>query len=88
VYYFNSGFPEEKDCGDRAIADGSVWRQSIAYSDLAHIVIPAVFYWETGTDAGFACGYKEQDLQALAASLEQYEIPHRLTEKVLELKLY
>ena len=88
VYYFNSGFPAEEDCGVSGTADGSIWRQSIAYADLAHIVIPAVFYWEKVGNGSFTSGYKKQDLGRLSAGLIQDGIQHRITEKLLEIKLY
>jgi len=87
VYYFNSGFPEIEHCLDSCIADGSTWRQSIRYDDLAHIVIPAAFYWEKVGDV-FSCGYKEQDIVALASELTRHNIEHRITDQVLEIKLY
>lgn len=88
VYYFNSGFPDVEDCHGAGTADGSIWRQSISYGDLAHVVIPAVFYWEKIVNGSFTCGYKEQDLTLLSAALKQDGIQHRVTEKVLEIKLY
>lgn len=70
-------------------ADGGTWTQSFAYSDLAHLIIPARFYWETSTpEAGFQSGYKSQAVEKLSQELSRLEIPHRLSERILEIKLY
>ena len=87
VHYFNCGFPAENECLDTHTMDGGVWRQSFEYSDLAHLVIPKTFYWERSVN-GFTNGYKEQDINALSAELLKINIEHRLTDKVLEIKLY
>lgn len=87
VVYFNSGFPGEAECLDRQTADGGVWRQAFEYSDLAHVVIPKTFYWER-TFNGFESGYKEQNIELLSAELTRLGISHRLTDLILEIKIF
>lgn len=87
VYYFNSGFPEAEFFMDLSIADGSAWRQAVAYDDLAHIVVPGVFYWEKVSN-GFTSGYKYQNIIALSDELTSHGIKHQLTDQLLEIKLY
>jgi hypothetical protein len=87
VHYFGCGFPDESECLEDGTKDGGVWRQSFKYSDLAHLVVPKTFYWER-TVNGFQCGYKEQDIQRLSAELHTLQIPHRLTELLIEIKEY
>jgi hypothetical protein len=70
-------------------ADGGTWTQAFAYSDLAHLIIPARFYWETSTpEAGFQSGYKQQNIEKLLKELARLEISYQLTQRVLEIKLY
>lgn len=87
TYYFNCGFPAESECLDTHTADGGVWRQSFRYDDLAHLVVPKTFYWER-TNEGFQSGYKEQDIRLLSGELKKLGIQHRLTDLLLEIKLY
>lgn len=88
VYYWNVGFPEEADCLDTQTRDGSLWRQEFDYSDLAHIVVPATFYWERYVDSVFYYGNKSQDINLLSKELEKLGISHRKTDLILEIKLY
>jgi hypothetical protein len=87
VHYFNCGLPALDDCLDTCTRDGGVWAQSIEYIDLAHLIIPETFYWEIST-AGFQNGYKKQDIKSLSTELRALGIEHRLTDLVLEIKLY
>lgn len=87
VHYFSCGFPAEDDCLSVRTKDGGLWRQSFEYSDLAHVIIPKTFYWERSTD-GFQSGYKEQEIDELSRKLVELQIPHRLTNLLLEVKLY
>ncbi len=87
VRYFNLGLPALEDCLDTRTRDGGVWAQSIEYSDLAHLIIPKTFYWER-TVSGFEYGYKEQNIQLLSEKLLILGIKHRITDLILEIKLY
>ncbi|MEN9491817.1 MAG: hypothetical protein RJA63_2266 [Pseudomonadota bacterium] len=62
--------------------------QPFQYSDLAHLIIPAQFYWERVIDSEFQSGTKQQDIDQLSKELTQYGLPHRKTNLVLEIKLY
>lgn len=87
--YWACGLPEVEELLETGVADGGTWTQSFAYSDLAHLIIPARFYWETSApEAGFQSGYKPQDIVSLSQELSRLEISHRLSDRVLELKLY
>lgn len=89
VNYWNNGFPDVSDLLEDRTRDGGLWMQSFLYSDIAHIVLPRTFYWEKFTEAsGFEFGYKQQDLDKFSAALQQYNIKHRTTDLVLEIKLY
>ena len=87
LYYFNCGLPALDDCLETRTKDGGVWAQSIEYEDLAHLIIPKTFYWELPTPE-FRYGYKDQDINTLSAELMRLGIEHRLTDLVLEVKLY
>lgn len=69
----------------RTVASGG---QPFRYSDLAHIVIPREFFWETGALSSYRNGTWHQDIAALSTELTALGIDHRLTEIVLEVKLY
>jgi hypothetical protein len=88
VKYWNCGFPEEDECLGSCTKDGGLLRQSFEYSDLAHIVVPATFYWERVTDGSFQNGYKTQDIELLSKELDKLGIAHWKTELVLEIKHY
>lgn len=87
--YWACGLPEADELLATGTADGGTWMQSFSYGDLAHLVIPARFSWERHTsEAGFQSGYKPQDIVKLSDEFVRLEIPHRLTELMLEIKLY
>jgi hypothetical protein len=87
--YWTCGLPEELEILDTGVADGSVWGQPFKYSDLAHLIIPATFYWERFDSVrGFENGYKHQNIVLLSKELRSLDVQHRLTDLVLEVKLY
>lgn len=67
--------------------DRGPWGQPFSYQEIAHVVIPRAFYWETAAGP-FDSGRKTQDIQRLSRELTAAGIPHRLTDLVLEVKLY
>ncbi len=86
--YWSCGLPEEVECEEHRTVDGGLWRQSFFYSDLAHVVIPKTFYWERIENSAFSCGENIQSIEELASRLDRSSIPYRLTNLVLEVKLY
>lgn len=86
--YWHCGLPEAHELLETGVADGGTWSQSFRYSDIAHLIIPATFYWEKVVDGEFQCGNKKQDLGRLSAELRALGIEHRRTELVLEFKFY
>jgi hypothetical protein len=90
LHYWTCGLPALKDVGDTHIKDGGVWGQPFLYSSLAHVVVPRQFDWEAGDfkDDTHSHGTKTQDLDGLSTLLSSSGIPHRLTDLVLEVKLY
>lgn len=88
VHYWYSGIPDYEDILDTHIADGGLWGQPFDYDDLAHVVIPATFYWETEGGPEFKNGTKVQNIRLLSECLTGEGIPHRITDLILEIKLY
>lgn len=88
VKYWACGFPAEEECLETKVMDGGLWRQAFEYQDLAHLIVPASFYWEKVADGEFKSGFKSQNLSLLSSKLAEQNIEHRVTELVLELKLY
>jgi len=88
VKYWSCGFPDEDEILNDKTADGGLWSQSFLFQDIAHIVIPAEFYWENFDGNDFLSGYKEQDILGLSDLLTASQIPHRVSSLVLEVKLY
>jgi hypothetical protein len=86
--YWARGLPEEHELLEKCTADGGTWTQPFAYSDIAHLIIPAKFYWEKVSEGSFENGIKTQDIPKLAENLSQAGLPYRLTDLVLEIKLY
>ena len=86
--YWTCGFPDSSELGESWIADGGTWGQPFAYYQLAHIIVPARFYWERHCADGFQTGTKSQPIAELSRALLDAGVPHRLTEAVLEIKLY
>lgn len=76
IHYWNCGFPDEGDCLDSYTVDGGLWRESFEYKDLAHLIVPANFYWETFIDDVFENGTKFQDLDLLSNELNRLNIQH------------
>ena len=90
LHYWTCGLPALRDVGDSHIKDSGVWGQPFVYSTLAHVVIPRKFDWEAGDFANdtHTHGTKTQHLDELSTVLSSRGVPHRLTELVLEIKLY
>ena len=87
--YWACGLPEVQELQEHGICDGGTWGQPFVYSDLAHLIIPAKFYWERfDENNGFQQGYKLQKIKQLSNALQGEGIEHRLTDLVLEVKLY
>lgn len=66
-----------------------MWQQPFAYSDLAHIIIPKTFVWERYENEKWQEYVSEtQRIELLSEALAAKGINHRLTELMLEIKLY
>jgi hypothetical protein len=87
-HYWSAGLPASQDIGDGFIKDNGVWRQPFLYRDLAHLVIPREFFWEICVPEQYSNGTKRQDLESLSSELTRASVPHRVTDLVLEVKLY
>lgn len=87
--YWTHGLPRKSDLGPTHTNDGGVWGQPFAYADLAHIIIPKTFGWER-YENGVWQEYvsQAQDIELLSEALNAKGINHRLTNIVLEIKLY
>jgi len=80
--------PALPDIGERGTNDSGPWGQPFLYQDLAHVIVPSEFYWQTVAPGQFSNGTKKQDIQELSRQLSAAGISHRLTDLVLEIKLY
>jgi hypothetical protein len=86
--YWTGGLPEMDEVLDTHMADGGVWGQPFSFSELAHVIVPCEFYWESVGGPGFTQGKKAQNIQELSEALHAAGVPHRLTDLVLEIKCY
>lgn len=86
--YWTCGLPALEDVGDTFIRDGGVWGQPFKYVDLAHMIVPRDFFWESASGPSYTNGSKHQDIERLSAELKTLQVPHRLTNLVLEVKCY
>lgn len=88
VGYWTMGLPAAEEVESWGIRDGGTWGQPFRFTDLAHVIVPARFYWERGQGSEWKCGYRTQDLRAVSACLHVAHVQHRLTDLVLEVKLF
>ena len=92
--YWSGGIPALEDIDETTIKDSGVWGQPFHYEQLAHIIIPKSFYWEISEKNiendgyKFEQGNKIQNIELLSKSLTEKNIPHRLTNLLLEVKFY
>lgn len=86
--YWASGIPHQHELTPTGLIDGGTWGQPFLYSEIAHLIIPAQFYWENLTANGFDNGYRRQDLITLSHALNEAGLPYRMTDLMLEVKLY
>ena len=88
IHYWSNGLPDFVELLEDRTQDGGLWRQEFFYADLAHIILPRKFYWEYFIDGHFTSGYKLQDINLLARTLERHSLKYRKTDLILEVKLY
>ena len=88
VNYWSAGLPHESELSSVGTIDGGTWGQPFAYNEIAHLIIPAQFYWERIAANDFTQGVRHQDIQCLSKALTESGVPHRLTDLVLEIKLF
>jgi hypothetical protein len=86
--YWTAPLPLEAELLATGTSDGGTWGQPFLYSQIAHLIVPRRFYWERIADDGFTAGFHDQDIDGLSERLIHEVIAHRLTEHVLEVKLY
>lgn len=86
--YWTGGLPGIADIADTNIRDGGVWMQPFLYSELSHIIVPRRFFWESTPGPDYVSGIREQDIDTLSNRLTAVGIGHRLTDLVLDIKLY
>lgn len=86
--YWTYPFPLESELLETGTTDGGTWGQPFSYAEIAHLIVPHRFFWDLSSDEGYKCGEHEQDINGLSALLTAEEIEHRLTELVLEVKLF
>jgi len=88
IKYWTSGLPALGDINNEFIGDSGVWGQPFLYKDLAHIIIPKEFFWERLDGHEYESGVKTQDISRLSSELHVRGVSHRLTDVLLEIKLY
>jgi hypothetical protein len=86
--YWTCGLPDKDDVAASHIKDGGTWGQPFLYSDLAHVIIPREFSWETSPGFGYSSGSRKQNISALSQKLKEMRINHRMTGLILEIKLF
>ena len=86
--YWQGGIPDNQELLENRTADGGTWVQPFLYKDIAHVIIPATFVWETPANLPFECGSRSQNLPLLSEKLDEYSLVHRRTDLIVEVKLY
>lgn len=72
INYWKCGFPNVDNLGASSTVDGGLWRQSFYYQDIAHLIVPAKFSWETYREGEFATGRNIQDIGCLSQTLSEF----------------
>ncbi len=86
--YWTAGLPAADDIFATFIGDNGVWGQPFHFSQLAHLLVPRKFMCDEPSGPNWTYRERVQDLESLSARLREAEIPHRLTDLVLELKCF
>lgn len=86
--YWASGLPSSAEIQPAFIGDGGIWGQPFSYNSIAHIILPKKFYCESSLNGVSKGGFKCQDVELVSRCLAEKEIPHSVTNLVLEIKLY
>ena len=86
--YWTRGLPALEDIFETYIGDNGVWSQPFHFSQLAHLIVPRKFMCDEPPGPNWTYRERVQNLEGLSARLQKAEIPHRLTELVLELKCF
>lgn len=86
--YWTAPIPLKSELLLENTSDGGTWGQPFHCCQLAHLIIPRRFSWETISDKKFDWGVHEQNIEGLSERLTVEGVPHRLSEYVLEVKLY
>lgn len=86
--YWSSGLPKRTDLSETYVGDKGAWTQPFLYASLAHLIVPGTFYWERIAPGSYENGEKFQAIEDLSRALTTVGLPHRLTDLVLEIKLY
>lgn len=86
--YWTRGLPAAEDIFETYIGDNGVWGQPFHFSQLAHVVVPRKFMCDEPPGPSWTYRERVQDLENLSAKLHAAEVPHRVTELILEIKCY
>ena len=86
--YWTSGLPNNNDIGRTFIRDNGVWLQPFLYEDIAHLIIPKKFSWETIDKEGYESGTKTQDIEKLSYEFNKLGIKHNLSKYCLDFKIF
>lgn len=78
---WTSGLPRREDIGDTHICDGSVCGQPFLYSDIAHIIVPAIFTDKFGREMS-------QNIHKLAKSLLKWNIDCSISMSAIDAKCF
>jgi|APLak6261663543_1056040.scaffolds.fasta_scaffold02601_3 hypothetical protein len=88
IHYWTSGLPNLDELEPTWIKDGGTWGQPFRYQEIAHIVIPSAFSWESKEGETWQMGKKLQNIEKLSHALTKAKIAHRKTGVIVEIKLY
>jgi len=86
--YWTGGLPALEDIFETSIGDNGVWGQPFHFSQLAHLIVPRKFMCDEPPGPNWTFRERVQNLEGLSTKLRTAEIPHRLTELVLDLQCY
>jgi hypothetical protein len=88
--YWRHGMPLKEEIAENHIRDNGVWCQPLRFSSLAHIIVPRRFRVEQFDKYNHPVDDLEieQRIDALSSALLTCRVDHRITNLILEIKLY
>ena len=88
THYWTAELPKETELYEHGVLDGGEWGQPFRFDEIAHLIVPVEYTEDRYVDQKYTMWCHTQDIVGLSRLLDEANIPHKLHETFLELKLY